>query len=198
MFHRANHAKNTFTIRNERTWHTHKPNCFDQKNYWHTERIKICVLFRIRIQNIFFIQTILSLQFLATLLPQFFFFPFRQQHCHKSIATFFFSFYFGNSIATNQLPQFFVFFPPIFSLNLLFSKLSCIKIPPPSSFLATSLPKLLLFLPKILATWLTQFFFFFLPFSATLLSQFLFFLSTLPYNFGNLVATISFPFEHSA
>ena len=48
------------------------------------------------------------------------------------------------------------------------------------------------FLPKILATWLPQYFFF-LPFSATWLPQFTFSLSSLPYNFGILVATIGFP-----
>ena len=50
------------------------------------------------------------------------------------------------------------------------------------------------FLPKISASWLPQFFFFSpLPFSATWLPQFIFSLSSLPYNFGNLVATIGFP-----
>ena len=38
-----------------------------------------------------------------------------------------------------------------------------------------------------------SFFFFPLPFSATWLPQFIFSLSSLPYNFGNLVATIGFP-----
>ena len=40
-------------------------------------------------------------------------------------------------------------------------------------------------------------FFFFLSFSATWLPQFIFSLSSIPYNFGNLVATIGKPFKHS-
>ena len=102
LFHRTNHAKNTFTRWNERTWHTHKPNCFGQKNYWYTERIRICILFRIRLQHFFiYLDNSLSLlQFSATPLPQFFFF---------------FPPIFGNSIATKHLfsfyglPQFFFF-----------------------------------------------------------------------------------------
>ena len=53
-----------------------------------TERIRICVLFL----------------YLSPL--------FRQYHCHKPIATIFFSSYFDNAIATNQLRLF--FFPFLF------------------------------------------------------------------------------------
>ena len=53
-----------------------------------TERIRICVLFL----------------YLSPL--------FQQCHCHKPIATIFFSSYFDNAIATNQLPLF--FFPFLF------------------------------------------------------------------------------------
>ena len=94
-------------IRKEGTWHTHK---IGQKNYW---RIRIFVLF-------FFIQIALSLSLLQfpisamplpqihshkffffyfsnaiaiNPIPQFFFPLFRQCHCHKSIALFFFFFW---------------------------------------------------------------------------------------------------------
>ena len=50
------------------------------------------------------------------------------------------------------------------------------------------------FLPKISATTI---FFFFLPFLATWLPQFIFSLSSIPYNFGNLIATIGKSFGHS-
>ena len=52
-----------------------------------TERIRICVLFL----------------YLSPL--------FRQYHCHKPIATIFFSSYFDNAIATNQLRLFFFSLP---------------------------------------------------------------------------------------
>ena len=97
FFHRANHAKNTFTRWNERTWHTHKPNCFGQKNYWHTERIRICILFRIRLQHFFYLSRQFSLS--LSLSPIF----------GNSIATipfFFFPPIFGNSIATKHLFSF--------------------------------------------------------------------------------------------
>ena len=185
------------------------------------ERIRICVLFRIRIQNIFFIQTILSLIFgssigtilffffpsiPATTLPQinchFFFLPFRplpQINCHI-----FFSFYFSNNIAINQLLLFFflpfqqfhchksiatIFFPSNFR-----PKSSFFFFP---SFLTTSLPELILnFSPSFQQLGATILIFF-LPFLATWLPQFLFSLPSLPCNFGNLVTTIGFPFEHS-
>ena len=83
---------------------------------------------------------------------------FRQFHCHKSIASFFFLYF-----------------------DMSFPQINC-HIPPPPSIFAMSLP---------------QFFgchnFFFLPFSAAWLPQFIFSLSSLPYNFDNLVATIGFP-----
>ena len=131
------------------------------------ERIKICVLFRIRIQN----MCTLSLP-----LPNF-----QQFHCHKSITTilFFPPPIFGNNIATNQLLPFFFslisaillpqinchnFFSFHFRANLLFFF---------PSFSETSLPKLLLnFSPRFWQLGCHSSLFFFLLI------------------FGNLVATI--------
>ena len=175
MFHRANHAKNTLTIRNKRTSHTHKPNCFGQKNYWHTKRIRIWVLFRIRIQNKnpqinchFFFPSIS-----ATTLPQI--------NCY-----YFYSSPFSNSIAINQLPQY--FFPSSFGLNVLFFP----------SFSATSLPKLLLnFFPSFRQLgWHNSLFFlfFFLHIFSNLVVTILIFSLLTPLQFQQLGCHNWFPF----
>ena len=117
------------------------------------------VLRWLTLPNIFFIRTSLSLSpslSLSNFLQlhchnSFFFLPFRQFYCHKSIATIFFPFHFSNKIATNQLLLFFflsfrqfhchksiatIFFPFNFR-----PKSSFFFFP---SFLTTSLPELIL------------------------------------------------------
>ena len=147
-----------------RTSYTHKPNCFGQKNYCHTKRIRICVLFRIRIQNnIFYPDNSLSLQFSATPLTQFFSPSILATTLPQINCYYFFFSHFGNSIATNQLPQFFF-----------------------SSFSATSLPKLLLnFSPSFRQLgYHNSLFFFFLSFSATWFTQLVSLSSTPPSTLG--------------
>ena len=57
--------------------------------------------------NNFFFSTISVMSLPRTNCNNFFFLLFRQYHCHKPIATIFFSSYFGNAIVTNQWPLFF-------------------------------------------------------------------------------------------
>ena len=174
LFHRTNHAKNTFTRWNERTWHTHKPNCFGQKNYWHTERIRICILFRIRLQHFFiYLDKSLSLlQFSATPLPQFFFFflPFSATPLPQNICSPFMGCH--NSF----------FFPSIFSPNLLlFSNFS--------NLVATN------FFPLIYGNFIAKITIKFPPLQFQQLGCHNFFF---PPIFSNLVATIPFfLFPHS-
>ena len=78
----------TFTIRNERTWHTHKTS---QKKLLKNKNM--CTVFFFLFNN--------------SLSPPIF---------GKSIATIFFPFYFGSAIATNPFPQF--FFPSISAMPL--------------------------------------------------------------------------------
>ena len=79
----------------------------------------------------------------------FFFLLCQQFHCHKLIATIFFPFHFGNSIAINQLPQFFFFFSSNFRSKLL------LNLSP--HFRQLLLPKITIkFLPDFSATWLPQ------------------------------------------
>ena len=110
----------TFTIKEH-----DKPNYFSQKKYWKNKNMRP-----------FFISlsSISAIPLPQTNCNNFFFLLFRQCHCHKSIATLFFSLpisamplpqihshiffslYFDNGIATNQLQQF--FFPPISAMPL--------------------------------------------------------------------------------
>ena len=160
------------------------------------ERIRIGVLFRIRIQNIFFIQTILSLIFgnsigtilffffpsiPATTLPKinchFFFLPFQplpQINCHI-----FFSFYFSNNIAINQLLLFF-FLP--------FQQFHCHKSIPTIFFPFNFRPKSsFFFFPSFLTTSLPELILNFSPSFQQLGCHNSHFFSPI---FGNLVATI--------
>ena len=125
-----------------------------KKTDWHTQRIRICVLFRIRICVL---SLSLSLQFSATPLTQFFSPSILATTLPQINCYYFFFSHFGNSIVTNQLPQFFF-----------------------SSFSTTSLPKLLLNFSLSFRQLGYHNSFFFLPFSATWFTQLVSLSSTPP------------------
>ena len=112
-------SQDTFTIQNERTWHTHKTG---QKKLLKNKNM--CTVFFFLFNNSLsppiFGKSIATVFFpfyfgnsIATIFFSFFF--------GNAIATIFFPLYFSNAIATNQLPPF--FFPFISAMPL--SQINC-------------------------------------------------------------------------